>query len=184
MILFSLLLCLLSSFAFAAPAALQSQAQSLSLNANFEIPDPLQLQFTSALSAIWNFTKPDKYQYKFRLQCFCTPEFVGPWLITVDNGVSTAELALDEVPPYFDPTLDFSEEIAEQYGTMDKLYDQVISILKDDFATASIEVDFQNYILTSVFIDISEMIADEEFSFVVTEFTELWGILYPSWASW
>jgi hypothetical protein len=55
--------------------------------------------------------------------------------------VSTAEFLLDESfiePEDFDPTLDFSDEIIEYYGTIDKLYDQVISTLKDGFASATL----------------------------------------------
>lgn len=134
----SLLFCLLAFLAIAAPQSpplpnverLKRLSKELP-NGNFQVPKARALSFAKKLKRLWVFNKPDKYQYEYSTSCFCPAEVRGPWLITVDNGVSTIELALDEVPQYFDLSvaLGFADDLAEAVGTIEKIYDIAISTL-------------------------------------------------------
>lgn len=181
MIVISILSCLLSlamaqkPFATDNPKAINFVFNNLEVNQPLVVPEELSLDVSKLMQAIWNRSKPDQYKYKLELLCFCVRAYRGPWDITVEDNVTIAtELITTGLPQDYDTgDFDFSKSIAEQYGTIDKIYDYVITLLENDFASAHVEVDLNNMIIASASIDIDAMIADEEVSFTVSNFSEL-----------
>jgi hypothetical protein len=109
---------------------------------------------------LWNEKKIVNYSFSFKRVCYCPLEYVGPHQIVVQNGkISTVNGA-----PY---------NAAERYGVMYTIPEllQVIKANIDRKPVKSILNFNPTYgYPTSVFFDFSEMIADEEIGYEITNF--------------
>lgn len=73
----------------------------------------------AAAEALWRAKKPVRYGFTLRRSCFCPPESLGPFRVTVRDGVSTVVRA-DDDQPVSDETVPGSVEalfaVARRYG--------------------------------------------------------------------
>jgi hypothetical protein len=109
---------------------------------------------------LWNEKKIENYSFSFKRVCFCPLEYVGPHQIVVKNGkISTVNGA-----PY---------NKAERYGVMYTI-PELLQVIKENIDKKPVKqtLNFNptyGY-PTSVFFDFSEMIADEEIGYEITNF--------------
>ena len=109
---------------------------------------------------LWNEKKIENYSFSFKRVCFCPLEYVGPHQIVVKNGkISTVNGA-----PY---------NKAERYGVMYTI-PELLQVIKENIDRKPVKqtLNFNptyGY-PTSVFFDFSEMIADEEIGYEITNF--------------
>jgi hypothetical protein len=109
---------------------------------------------------LWNEKKIENYSFSFKRVCFCPLEYVGPHQIVVKNGkISTVNGA-----PY---------NKAERYGVMYTI-PELLQVIKANIDRKPVKqtLNFNptyGY-PTSVFFDFSEMIADEEIGYEITNF--------------
>ncbi len=109
---------------------------------------------------LWNEKKIENYSFSLKRICFCPTEYVGPHQIVVKNGkISTVNGA-----PY---------NKAERYGVLYTI-PELLQVIKEhiDRKPAKQTLNFNptyGY-PTSVFFDFSEMMADEEIGYVITDF--------------
>lgn len=109
---------------------------------------------------LWNEKKIENYSFSLKRTCFCPTEYVGPHQIVVKNGkISTVNGA-----PY---------NKAERYGVLYTI-PELLQVIKEhiDRKPAKQTLNFNptyGY-PTSVFFDFSEMMADEEIGYVITDF--------------
>jgi hypothetical protein len=109
---------------------------------------------------LWNEKKIENYSFSFKRVCYCTLEYVGPNQIVVKNGkIFTVNGA-----PY-------NKE--ERYGVMYTI-PELLQVIKANIDRKPVKqtLNFNptyGY-PTSVFFDFSEMIADEEIGYEITNF--------------
>ncbi len=109
---------------------------------------------------LWNEKKIENDSFSLKRICFCPTEYVGPHQIVVKNGkISTVNGA-----PY---------NKAERYGVLYTI-PELLQVIKEhiDRKPAKQTLNFNptyGY-PTSVFFDFSEMMADEEIGYVITDF--------------
>jgi hypothetical protein len=109
---------------------------------------------------LWNEKKIENYSFSFKRVCYCTLEYVGPNQIVVINGkISTVNGA-----PY---------NKAERYGALYTI-PELLQVIKENIDRKPVKqtLNFNptyGY-PTSVFFDFSEMIADEEIGYEITNF--------------
>ena len=109
---------------------------------------------------LWKEKKVENYSFSLKRICFCPTEYVGPHQIVVKNGkISTVNGS-----PY---------NKAERYGVLYTI-PELLQVIKEhiDRKPAKQTLNFNptyGY-PTSVFFDFSEMMADEEIGYVITDF--------------
>ncbi len=109
---------------------------------------------------LWNEKKIENYSFSFKRVCFCPLEYVGPHQIVVKNGkISTVNGA-----PY---------NKAERYGVLYTI-PELLQVIKENIdkkpAKQTLNFNPTYGYPTSVFFDFSEMIADEEIGYEITNF--------------
>jgi hypothetical protein len=109
---------------------------------------------------LWNEKKIENYSFSLKRICFCPTEYVGPHQIVVKNGkISTVNGA-----PY---------NKAERYGVMYTI-PELLQVIKENIdkkpAKQTLNFNPTYGYPTSVFFDFSEMIADEEIGYEITNF--------------
>ena len=114
----------------------------------------------------WQSQDIDNYRYTLTLSCFCPQELVQPVIVEVVNGepasLTYAENGQEADPMFF-----------ENYSTIDKLHAIIAEAEAQDPARLDVSYDDTTGIPLNVDIDISELMADEEIRFTVTDFEQL-----------
>lgn len=110
----------------------------------------------------WKLQKISNYAFSLRVNCFCPLEAVGPHEVVVKNGqVSTVN------GKTYDP----------QAHSMIKSIDDLFAFINESIARKpfkkTLEYDAKYYFPSNVFFDYSEMMADEELGYQVTNFKPL-----------
>ncbi len=100
------------------------------------------------------------YTMSVTRSCFCLPEHIGPFAVTVEDGVVTSVLyeggpAIDDVP--------------RDIFTVEGLLDEVARLLDSD--EISVEFDSETGVPLSINADIELQMADEEVFITVTDFS-------------
>lgn len=126
--------------------------------------------FTDNLQKWQSFTggSDDFVSYTTQQSCFCTPEFTRPMNISESNGEITSATYADTNEPVPD-------NIRQSLQTVDQRFAQLQNAYENGAARVDVEYDPQFGFPTSVFIDRSELIADEEVSYTITDL----GIALP-----
>ena len=108
----------------------------------------------------WEALSLKDYDYTLQISCFCMVEYTMPKRIEVrDNKViSVAGVPIEKVN---DPS----------YRTINGFFEYIIEQRKLDPVVEKIEYDSEFGFPTYIFFDISEMIADEEIAYTLTNFT-------------
>ncbi len=109
---------------------------------------------------LWNEKKIENYSFSFKRICFCPVEYVGPHQVVVQNGKVVTVNGL----PY---------NSSERYGVIPTIPELLITIKSHiDKKPIRQTLNFNptyGY-PTSVFFDFSEMMADDEIGYEVTNF--------------
>jgi hypothetical protein len=97
------------------------------------------------------------YRYVLENRCFCVAEVRQPVQIEVRSG------QMRSIKTY-DGDRSVNEEYFEAYDTIPKLFDLIQKSVDQKAAKISVDYDLKLGFPTRIFIDRSEMIADEEIS--------------------
>jgi hypothetical protein len=110
----------------------------------------------------WNKLGITDYEFTLRVNCFCTSETVGPHKIVVKKN---SILTVNGKP--YDPNIHFSVK------TIDQLFTYIQKTLAEKPVQKTLAFDAQYFFPNNIYFDISEMIADEEMGYIVTDFKPL-----------
>lgn len=110
----------------------------------------------------WKNQKITDYEFTLRVNCFCTIEYVGPHNIVVKNNIIQSVNGV-----LYDPVKHPSVKTIEQ------LFEIIAANLKRKPFSKTLEYDPKYYFPANIFFDISEMVADEEIGYTVTQFKPL-----------
>ncbi|TFG62533.1 MAG: 4-phosphopantetheinyl transferase family protein [Gemmatimonadales bacterium] len=116
----------------------------------------------STAKSLWNAQAIDSYSFDFQQSCFCV--FTGPVQITVEAGAVVAVQSLMN-PPSTLPDID-------TFSTIDGLLDRLEAAEASDPVVFDVVYDQVRGFPVSAVVDISFQIADEEFSFEVSNVVE------------
>ena len=107
----------------------------------------------------WKDLNISNYEFTLRVNCFCTLETVGPHNIVVRNNAIQTVNGVN-----YDPS---------KHGSV-KTIDQLFVVISENLAkkpfSKTLEYDTKYYFPSNIFFDLSEMIADEEIGYTVTQF--------------
>lgn len=126
--------------------------------------DPLapDQQALADARARWEAAGPSAYTYHYRLSCFCPPQLLETARVSVSDGQVTAVHLLDSDAPAPPDTYDL-------YETVEGLFERLAVALASDPAVFDVTYDGTFGYPTSARVDISERIADEEYSFTASD---------------
>ena len=110
----------------------------------------------------WNRLGITDYEFTLRVNCFCTSETVGPHKILVKKN---SIVSVNGIP--YDPNTHYSVKTIEQ------LFTYIQKTLAEKPVQKTLAFDAQYFYPTNVYFDMSEMIADEEIGYIVTDFKPL-----------
>ena len=114
----------------------------------------------------WESEAIDSYTFDLQVSCFCFPDMTRAVTIVVaDNAVQSVTYVDDGSAA--DPTL------FAAYSTVDKLFERLENAQAENPVTFDVTFDAKYGAPQSVFIDIDEMMADEEIMFTVSNFEVL-----------
>ena len=109
---------------------------------------------------LWNEQDFDGYTFRFNWSCFCPPDYTAPVDIRVEQGGLAAVSYSDNGTPVAQSDWDRYRTIEALFEILDEAFEQDAKVI-----SVSYEPDFGYP--SSVFIDYSELIADEERGFEV-----------------
>ncbi|MEH2241550.1 DUF6174 domain-containing protein [Nostoc sp.] len=72
---------------------------------------------------LWNRQKINNYRYKLSNSCFCIPEFRGPLIIEVRNGITSSIMNAETGKP-------INSQLLRQYSTIPKLFNLIRNTIK------------------------------------------------------
>ena len=126
--------------------------------------DPLgpEEEALDSARARWEGTGFTSYTYKYRMSCFCHPQVLETALVSVSGDRVTAVYLVDSAGPAPPETFDF-------YYTIDGLFDRLAADLEREPAQFDVTYHPETGFPTSASVDISEQIADEEYSFTASD---------------
>jgi len=110
----------------------------------------------------WNKLGITDYEFTLRVNCFCTSETVGPHKIVVKKN---SIVSVNGIP--YDPNTHYSVKTIEQ------LFTYIQKTLAEKPVQKTLSFDAQYFFPNNVYFDMSEMIADEEIGYIVTNFKPL-----------
>jgi hypothetical protein len=119
-----------------------------------------------AARARWESAGFERYEYHYRLSCFCPPQVLETARVRVEDGQVTDVYLLDSDAPAEPGTWDL-------YSTVDELFDRLAEALSEGPAQFEATYDPALGYPTSAAVDISKQIADEEYSFTASDLTAL-----------
>lgn len=126
--------------------------------------DPLspEVEALAGARARWEATGYTDYTYLYRLSCFCPPQLLETARVSVSGGQIAAVYLLDSDAPA-------PPDSYNLYSTIDGLFDRLAESLAADPVVFEVTYDGAAGYPRSAQIDISEQIADEEYSFTASD---------------
>ena len=108
----------------------------------------------------WKSQDLTNYDYTLQISCFCIREYTEPKRIVVRENqvISVAGIPFDSLN---DPS----------YRTIDQFFEYIVSQRKLNPVVETIEYNEEYGFPSYIYFDISEMIADEEVGYTLTDFT-------------
>lgn len=106
----------------------------------------------------WRSAEVTSYSYVYRASCFCPPDLLGPFEVTVEDGEVVSVVSVETGEP------------AEPVGRIDELtveglFAFLIGALEDEPAAFEATYDPALGHPRSAFVDFDARVADEEFGF-------------------
>lgn len=117
-------------------------------------------------AALWHAHGIDDYQFDLQVSCFCLYELVRPVRVVVTDGTVSSITYLDD-----GTAADLA--LFNGFATIDQLLAQLAERQAQDPVKFDVRYDEVWGVPLSADIDISELMADEELAFTVTNFTPL-----------
>ncbi len=114
-----------------------------------------------------NLDLPTEYTYELMITCYCTQNYVGPHKLHIKG---------DEIVSYkidLDGGAVLDDQTDIRQFTIDALADRVDEILARDPFSQDVEVHPDYNFPVSVYFDIDQRIADEEWGYEITNFKVL-----------
>ena len=127
-----------------------------------EAPLGPEMEAFEAARARWESNGPESYSYRYRLSCFCPPQLLENARVTVTEGQVTNVYLLDSDTPA-------APETFSMYLPIEGLFDRLATSLENDPVVFEATYDGALGYPTSAQVDISEQIADEEYSFTASD---------------
>jgi len=126
--------------------------------------DPLgpEEEALDSARARWEGTGFTSYTYKYRMSCFCHPQVLETALVSVSEDQVTGVYLVDSARPAAPETLGL-------YYTIEGLFDRLVAALEQEPAQFDVTYHEEAGYPTLATIDISEQIADEEYSFTASD---------------
>jgi hypothetical protein len=115
------------------------------------------------LQAQWESQGIESYAYDLQVSCFCIIDLVRPVHIVVENGEVSSITYLDDGTPA-------DAALFNGFATIDQLYENLAANEALDPVKFDVTYDETLGVPLSVDVDVSEMMADEELRFTVTNF--------------
>ena len=110
-----------------------------------------------------NLDLPTEYTYELTIACYCTQNYVGPHRIHIkDDELIDYEIDVDGV------MLDDQTDLKQ--FTIDALVERVDDILARDPYSQEIKMHPDHNFPISVYFDIDQRVADEEWGYEITNF--------------
>ncbi len=110
---------------------------------------------------MWQAAEIDDYTYVFERVCFCAPEWMGPYLVTVVDGEVVSAEPIED--------MDIEAEL-DDIPTVDELFENAEAEL-EHADKATIEYDTEFGYPTSFVVDRIDSAVDDEYSLHITELT-------------
>ena len=126
---------------------------------------PLDVEALAKLNrarAQWRALGPDSYVMRLQRSCFCFGDFLGPFLVTVENGV-----VVDVRFAPGGPTGTPSPDIVNGIPTVEGLFDIIQEALDSRAEFVSVTYDSKTGAPLDFYIDRSRLIADEEIGYTI-----------------
>lgn len=112
--------------------------------------------------AQWRASGPDSYVMRLQRSCFCFGDFIGPFLVTVEDGV-VADVRFAPGGPTGTP----SPDVVNGIPTVGGLFDIIQEALDSRAEFVSVTYDSKTGAPLDFFIDRSRQIADEEIGYTI-----------------
>lgn len=125
--------------------------------------DPARKEYQANLQK-WQGSDLDNYSFTLQRNCFCRGDAIRPVNIDVENGKVVSATFADTGEP-LPADIDFNSL------SVDDLFKQVGDALDSGAARVDVKYDPTYGYPTSIYIDQSEQIADEETGFTISNFT-------------
>lgn len=109
--------------------------------------------------ATWQAQRPDDYRFTYTRNCFCPPQYRGPFEVTVRGG-TVADVGYEGEGEPVDRPLSEYETVDDLFALLGEAYDR-------DAARVDVTYDESTGQPTSIYIDYEEQMADEEVGFTV-----------------
>ncbi len=119
----------------------------------------------SEARALWDSAGLTAYDYEFTQSCFCPPIAIEPIRVGVVNNVVVGAVRVSDGVVLPDGDLVF-------FSTVDQLFDRLEQAAQTDPEIFEVLFDDALGYPTSANVDISFMIADEEYSFTASSLAE------------
>jgi hypothetical protein len=116
----------------------------------------------------WQAMGIDAYTFVFSRTCFCPVELFRPARITVRDGAVESATYVDDGQPV-------AASVLPTYQTIDELFEMIADAVARKAVTVDVTYDPDLHYPTQGYIDISEMIADEEQGFTASDLEPLAG---------
>ena len=117
--------------------------------------------------AKWESNEPAAYEYQYTHNCFCVPEYVGPFKVTVENSQVVKVVAVNSI----DDTWMEITPAAEH--RIDALFQDIKGHLKRDPDSATVTYDAIYGFPAEAYFDMEENSVDEEWGLSITDFKVL-----------
>lgn len=107
----------------------------------------------------WQAQRPDGYRFTYTRNCFCPPQYRGPFEVTVRGGEVAAVAYKGEGEP--------TDRALSEYETVDDLFALIAEAYDRDAARVDVTYALATGQPTSIYVDYNEQMADEEVGFTV-----------------
>ncbi len=124
------------------------------------MPDPDGEARLAEARQQWAAQRPDAYRFTYTRNCFCPPQYRGPFAATVrgDEAVNVAYEGEGEAA---------ADALARADLTVDDLFDVLAEAYARNAASVTVDYAAETGQPTNVYIDYNEQIADEEVGFTI-----------------
>ncbi|MBR8832568.1 MAG: hypothetical protein DSM106950_00620 [Stigonema ocellatum SAG 48.90 = DSM 106950] len=113
---------------------------------------------------LWNQQKISNYRYTLTNSCFCIPEFRGPVIIEVRNGITTSITSADTGQPV-------NSELLQKYDTIPKLFNLIQATINR--GESSLSVKYNRKLGYPTQINIGNLAADAGIFTTVEDLQEI-----------
>lgn len=118
-------------------------------------PDEGERSDLERAQGLWAGSRPGAYQFTVRRLCFCVPEAVGPYEVTVVAGAVTAVVRPEDGMPV-------PEEYAGLFPSVEGLFSIIDDALREGAHRLDVEYDPTTGTPVRIDIDYIEAAADDE----------------------